>query len=244
MKAAPADQLRLLDLADLDARLRQTEHTQRNPPQAARVKELLDSRPALSHELAQRQSAVDDLRGEQDRIEADVRIVQARRDRDAALLQTVSSPKDAAGLEHELASLARRQRELEDGELEVMEQLETAEAAVAAQEARLAEVNAEGARLSAEAKQVVADAAARVEQLTRDRADVVASVPAGLVAQYERNTARGGVGAALLRARTCTGCHMVLSGTDLGVLRQIDADEVAACPECGCILVRTGESGL
>lgn len=244
MNAAPADQLRLLDLADLDERLRQAEHTRRNPPQAARVKELLAARPGLSHELAQRQSVVDDLRAEQERIESDVRVVAARRERDTSLLQTVSNPKDAAGLEHELASLGRRQRELEDGELEVMERLEAAEAAVAEQEAALAETNAEGARLSAEAKQLVADATARIEELTRDRGAVTASLPAALVAQYDRIVGRGGVGAALLRARTCTGCHMVLSGTDLGELRRAQEDEVLTCPECGCILVRTGESGL
>ncbi len=37
---------------------------------------------------------------------------------------------------------------------------------------------------------------------------------------------------------------MVLSGTDLGVLRAAAPDTVVTCPECGCILVRTEESGL
>jgi predicted nucleic acid-binding Zn-ribbon protein len=36
----------------------------------------------------------------------------------------------------------------------------------------------------------------------------------------------------------------VLSGTDLATLRQTAEDVVATCPECGCILVRTEESGL
>ena len=37
---------------------------------------------------------------------------------------------------------------------------------------------------------------------------------------------------------------MMLSGTDLQALRQVHDDEVAFCPECGAILVRTEESGL
>ena len=37
---------------------------------------------------------------------------------------------------------------------------------------------------------------------------------------------------------------MVLSGTDLQTLRSTAPDVVATCPECGCILVRTEESGL
>ena len=37
---------------------------------------------------------------------------------------------------------------------------------------------------------------------------------------------------------------MVLSGTDLQVIRGKADDEIVNCPECGCILVRTNESGL
>jgi len=243
VNAAPADQLRLLDLADLDTRLRQAEHVRANPPQAARVKELLAQRQELSRELATRQNAVDELQAELGRIEADVKVVRARQDRDTALLQTVSSPKDAAGLEHELDSLRRRQRELEDAQLELMERLEVAEAAVAEQKALVDQVNAEGAKLSADAKAIVADATARIEELQRDRAAVAAAVPAPLLAMYDRAAVRS-AGAALLQARTCTSCHMMLSGTDLNELRRLTDDAVATCPECGAILVRTNESGL
>ncbi|MFI8594372.1 zinc ribbon domain-containing protein [Microbacterium sp. NPDC078428] len=243
MNAAPADQRRLLEIADADARTRQAEALRRTPPQAARVQELLAARQTQSHELALRSGALDDLRAELARVESDVRVVDARRSRDAELLRTVSNPKDAAGLEHELASLTKRKSDLEDAELALMERLEAAESAVAEQEALIAETNAEGARLSAEAKAVVAETTALLEQLARDRAAVAGSVPAALLAMYERLAARGS-GAALLRARTCGGCHMVLSGTDLQAIRAIPVDEVATCPECGCILVRTEESGL
>ena len=37
---------------------------------------------------------------------------------------------------------------------------------------------------------------------------------------------------------------MVLAGTDLQAIRQAAEDAVVTCPECGCILVRTEESGL
>jgi predicted nucleic acid-binding Zn-ribbon protein len=223
--------------------MRQAEHSRKNPPQAARVKELIAQRQVLSRELADRQSVVEELQAELGRIESDVKVVRARQDRDAALLQTAANAKDIAGLEHELASLQRRQRELEDGELEVMERLEAAEASVAEQARLVAEANEEGGRLSAEAKAVVADATSRKEELERDRAAVAASLPSDLLALYDESATRS-VGAALLRARTCTGCHMMLSGTDLNALRQLADDAVATCPECGTILVRTNESGL
>ncbi len=243
MNASHADQLRLLDLADLDARIRQAEQARSNPPQAARVQELLTQRQQLSQELAARLGARDDLQAELKRIESDVAVVDARADRDAQRLQSVTNPKDAQGLEHELASLAKRKSDLEDAELGVMERLETAESDVAAQEALVAATNDEGARLSAEAKAVVADAGARLEAATRDRAAIADGIPSDLVALYERLAARS-AGAAPLRRQTCEGCRMVLAGTDLNAIRQAADDAVVTCPECGCILVRTDESGL
>ena len=63
------------------------------------------------------------------------------------------------------------------------------------------------------------------------------------IAAYEAHAVRG-AGAALLQRKTCLGCNMELSGTDLQQLRQATNDAVVNCPECGCILVRTEESGL
>jgi predicted nucleic acid-binding Zn-ribbon protein len=151
--------------------------------------------------------------------------------------------KEAQGLESELGSLARRKSDLEDAELEVMERLEEADAAVAAQEAVIDDTNTEGSLLSAEAKRVVAEATAAFEAATRDRAAVAGSIAPELLAYYDRVAARSS-GAALLRRGTCEGCRMVLAGTDMQAVRLAAEDAVITCPECGCILVRTEESGL
>lgn len=243
MNASPADQRLLLEVAELDARIRRAEHARSNPPQAARVQELLAQRQTLSQELTARLGARDDLRTEISRIESDVAIVDARRTRDADRMAQTSNVKEVQGYESELAALAKRKSDLEEAELEVMERLEQAEAAVAEQEAVIGATNAEGAELSAEAKRIVAEATAALEAAARDRSAVSGSVPADLLALYDRVAARG-IGAALLRARTCEGCRMVLSGTDLQTLRTAADDAVVTCPECGCILVRTEESGL
>lgn len=243
MNASPADQRLLLEVAELDARIRRAEHSRGNPPQAARVQELLAQRQTLSQELSARLGARDDLRTEISRIESDVAVVDARRTRDADRMAQTSNVREAQGYESELVALAKRKSDLEDAELEVMERLEQAEAAVAEQEEVIAAANAEGAELSAEAKRIVAESTAAIEAATRDRSAVSATVPSDLLALYDRVAARG-IGAALLRARTCEGCRMVLSGTDLQTLRTAAEDAVVTCPECGCILVRTEESGL
>lgn len=243
MIAAPADQRRLLDLADLDARIRRAEHAKANPPHAERVKELLSQRTSLTRELAVLAGQCDDLRAELARVESDVAVVDARRQRDTERLASSSNPKEAQGLESELVALARRKSDLEDAELELMERLEAADAAVAEQEAQIAAINEEGTRLSAEGKAAIAEAERELESARRDRAAVAGALPADLLALYDRIAQRG-TGAGLLRRGTCESCRMVLAGTDLNAVRQAAADAVLTCPECGAILVRTEESGL
>ncbi len=243
MNASPADQRRLLEVADLDTRIRQADAARRNPPQAARVQALLAQRQEFAQELTTRLGVRDDLRADLARIESDVAMVDARRARDAERLASTSNMKEAQGLESELGSLARRKSDLEDAELEVMERLEEADAAVAAQEAVIDDTNTEGSLLSAEAKRVVAEATAAFEAATRDRAAVAGSIAPELLTYYDRVAARSS-GAAQLRRGTCEGCRMVLAGTDMQAVRLAAEDAVITCPECGCILVRTEESGL
>ncbi len=243
MNASPADQRRLLDIAELDTRIRAAERARANPPQTARVQELLARRRELAAALTALLGTRDDLRAELGRIEADVAVVDARRMRDTERLATSSNPKEAQGLESELASLSRRKSGLEDSELDVMERLEETEGLVAEQERLIAETNSEGTRLSAEGKRVVAEATAVLDAATRDRAAVAGTVPDPLLALYERLAARS-EGAAHLRRGTCEGCNMVLAGTELQTIRLAPPDLVVTCPECGAILVRTEESGL
>ena len=241
VNADPADQRKLLDLADLDARIRRDEHVSGNPPQAAQVQELLSQRTALAHELASRANARDDLKAELTRVESDVAVVDARMARDSERLATATNPKQAQGVESELASLARRKSDLEDAELVLMEQLEAADAAVAEQEATIADANARGAELSSEAKRVVAEATERLEASRRDRSAIAGGIPADLLAAYDRLASRG-IGAGLLRGSACEACRMVLPPNDLAVVRRAQTNEVVFCPECGAILVRTEES--
>ena len=243
MNASPADQRRRLEVAERDTRIRKAEAARRNPPQAERVQALIARRQEYAQELTTRLGVRDDLRADLARVESDVAVVDARRARDAERLASTSNMKEAQGLESELGSLARRKSDLEDAELEIMERLEEVDGAVSEQEALIAETNAEGATLSAEAKRVVAEATATFDGATRDRAAVAGSVASELMAYYERVAARSS-GAALLRRGTCEGCRMVLAGTDMQSIRLAAEDVVVTCPECGCILVRTEESGL
>ena len=77
------------------------------------------------------QTAVSDLRRELAKAEADVEQVRVRAARDQARLDSgQGSPKDLQALQSELVALGRRQAELEEVELDVMERLEAHETAL------------------------------------------------------------------------------------------------------------------
>nr|WP_201469873.1 C4-type zinc ribbon domain-containing protein [Microbacterium hydrocarbonoxydans] len=243
MNASPEHQRILLDVADLDRRIAQAERARTKPAQAARITELVAIRQEQLRELTALTGARDDARTELTRLESDVTLVEQRRTRDSERLAAATNAKEAQALEHELASLAKRQSDLEDIELAVMARVEDADAAVAAQQALLDVTTAEGSALTAQAKAGVAAASELGEQLARDRRAVTESLPAPLLAEYTRR-AMNSAGAALLTRGTCEGCRMLLPGTDLNDIRRAADDAVVSCPECGCILVRTEESGL
>jgi len=243
VNATPEHQRILLDVADLDRRIQQAERVRTNPAEGARINELSKERQEQLRELTGLTGARDDIRTELTRLESDVKVTEQRRTRDTDRLAAATNPKDAQAFERELASLAKRISDLDDIQLEVMSRLEQAEAAVATQQALIDATTGEGIALTAKAKATVATATVEIENLTRDRAAIVADIPAALLADYERRASRG-IGVGLLQRGTCEGCRMVLSGTHISEIRRAAPDAVISCPECGGILVRTEESGL
>lgn len=244
MKASSENQRRLLDIADLDRRIAQTERARTQPAQGPRINELAAQRQRQMGELTTLTGALDDARAELGRLESDVALATQRRDRDAQRLESATDAKQAQALENEIDSLGRRISMLEDAQLEAMGRVEEAQAAVDAQQALVDQTQSEGAQLTAAAKAEMAAAGTEGEHLTRDRAAIAASISAELLAEYERRAARGGIGVGLLRRGICEGCQMVLAGIELNAVRNAAADDVVSCPECGGILVRTEESGL
>ncbi|MGF2947940.1 zinc ribbon domain-containing protein [Microbacterium alcoholitolerans] len=243
MKASPENQRTLLDIADLDRRIQQTERARTQPSQGERINELAGIRQQQVGELTALTGVLDDARSELARVESDVALATQRRDRDAERLAAATDPKQAQALENEIASLARRISMLEDTELDIMGNVEEAQAAVDAQRALIDQTQAEGSQLTAAAKADIAAATTEGEHLTRDRAALAESVAPDLIADYERRASRG-IAVGLLRGGVCEGCRMMLSGTDLNEVRRAASDDVVSCPECGAILVRTDESGL
>ena len=190
---------------------------------------------------------MDDLNREQRRSDADVEQVKTRRKRDQDRMDQglVGNPKDLERMQHEMVSLERRIAELEDVELEIMQQLEDAQADHDRLVARLAELDAKAAELTEARDAKSGDLEAEIAKAESDRAVKAQDMPEDLMALYEKlRAAKGGVGAAALRARQCTGCSLQLNAADLGVIAKAPSNEVLRCEECDRILVRTSESGI
>jgi uncharacterized protein len=246
VQADPTDQQRLLDLAAEDVALTQLAHRRRTLPEEAAVEAAAEAERSFAVEVVRTETEVRDLDREQTRLEADVETVRQREDRDQRLIDSGStSAKDITGLQHELESLKRRQGDLEDQVLELMERREVAEAALQAardgQQQAAAELE-RATQLRDDALADIADSTARHEAA---RAAVAGQVPAPLLSLYDRiRTQNGATGAALLKARQCQGCRIELFGRELAAVRSADPSEVIRCDNCGRILVRTAESGL
>jgi uncharacterized protein len=214
-------------------------------PEAARVTELEAAARTLDDDITRAAVEVSDLEAEQRKADADVDLVRQRSEKDRGLLETINDAKQLSNLQHELESLARRQSELEDVELEVMERLETAHKTHAGLLAQREALTAELVEAKAALDVALAALASEEQLAVAERASAAEGVPADLLALYDKLRAdNGGIGAAPLHRGRCEGCRIELTPVDLGRIREAPPAEVIRCEECRRILVRTPESGL
>ncbi|BCB79013.1 C4-type zinc ribbon domain-containing protein [Phytohabitans flavus] len=246
MKADPEAQRRLLDLQAIDTALAQLAHKRRTLPELAELETLARQLSGLEDGRVRAQVAVDDIDRDIARIERDVEQVRGRKDKDQARLDTGRGPaRELEALQHELVSLSRRQSELEDAELELMEQRETAQGSL--DELLGQQTAGREAREAAEVRreQALAEIAKEEEFRTSARQPLVADLPADLITLYDRiREVSGGLAAALLKGGRCGGCRLELSGGERARIKAAPPDEVVRCEECRRIMVRTAESGL
>jgi predicted nucleic acid-binding Zn-ribbon protein len=244
VKASPEDQRRLLDLQAIDTALAQLAHRRRTLPELAEIDTVAREISALEDERTRAQVAVDDLDRDISRFEKDIDQVRTRKQRDQARLDSGGALREIEGLQHELATLNRRQSELEDSELELMEQRETAEATLSQVKSRLAAAQEKRDAAERRRDETYSEINKDEEFKKASRGPLAADLPSDLVALYDKIRLDSGLGAALFKAGRCGGCRIELYGADLARVKAAGPDEVVRCEECRRIMVRTKESGL
>ena len=229
----------LLELQDADSELDRLRSERAHLAERATAAELRAQLGAVGAEVAATEENLSvararhrDLEGEVARLSA--RVASLR----AALKQGSASSRDLGAMDHELVGAQQRLDQSEDATLEVLEEIDRLERLLAERAAtseRLSQqlVAADAALASAEA-----DVASRAARVVHRRVEAAHLVPSDLMRRYEAMRAKlDGVAVARLVDRSCGGCHLELSPTELARLRSAPPGSLLTCESCGRILV-------
>jgi hypothetical protein len=246
VKASPEAQLRLLELADLDAELSRFNYRRKTLPEKAELEQLAERTAKVADAMTIADTNVADLDRELSRAERDVDQVRVRIGKDNQRLDAgqVSNARELESLQSEVASLRKRQGDLEDVVLELMERRETAQALSDSAGTEAAAIAAETAAVTERRDTALADIDQQADKATAARAALLPLLPDDLLRLYDKIRASSGRGAALLRHGQCGGCRETLSTVELNSVRAAAVDDLVRHEECGRILIRTGDSGL
>lgn len=193
---------------------------------------------AKSGELNLFRSAHEELSRELQRLESDLELVEKRISKDKQLLTQAFNQKEISGLNHELDTLAARKSALEDSELEVLEKIEGSAARQAVIESEREQLDQDLEDYKLLARQELDS----LKSLHSNNLEAIGALetglPADLLQLFNTRFARG-IAIGKLLKNTCGACNMTITSTALSALHRVPDDEVASCPVCAAILVRT-----
>lgn len=231
----------LLAVQAFDTTTDQLRHRRAHLPERAELATSQTQLRAVEQRSAEVQGQRDELARNEKRLEDEIAMVRDKAEQTNKTLYSgaVNIPRELSALQEEMGALSRRQRQLEDQELELMELAEPLDADLvtfATDRAKLDE-HAMGLLARIAEEEVMIDA--ELADVVAKRADAVAGIPADLLAEYESlRGALGGIGIAKLTGNRCEGCHLTLSAVDVDRIRRAPDDEIPHCTECNRLLVR------
>jgi predicted nucleic acid-binding Zn-ribbon protein len=231
----------LLDVQALDITSDQLTHRRAHLPERAELTATEQALVALSKARDALQAERDQLGREQKRYEDEAASIEAKAQHENTTLYSgkVTAAKELQAIQDEIASLHRRQTDLEDHVLELMEQIEPLDEQLSAQDAEQARLDALAISLTAKIAEAETEIDAELATVSDARAKAAASIPPDLMEEYERlRRAFGGVGVARLVGNRCDGCHLTLPSMEVDRIRHAPPDTPEHCSECDRILVR------
>lgn len=237
MKALPAMQALLLDVADFDLEIARGQQEVSRLLKGEHIALLRDELAVVNEQFLALRNSEENLQQEIRKVSGDLDSVEKRIAHDQVLLNASTSSKDIDGIEHELRSLRQRKSDLEDTELGLLEQLDSVKAARLDAEANKAKASAALNDQESSVEALLVKARSSLSLSQQQRAAKVALLPAELSAVYERLASRG-VAAARLTARDCGACRIALTAAAYDDVVATPADEIATCPNCQAILIR------
>jgi predicted nucleic acid-binding Zn-ribbon protein len=237
MKLDKASQAALLKLSEVDLEIA---HIKQEITKSIESKDLVDLRAKqseLAGELIAARTVVENLQSSQARADDDLHLVEERIAKDKDRLSQTSSPKDAQGLQSEIESLQRRKSDLEDAELELLAEIESAQAVLTEVSSRKEQNSNELEALQQEIQITIDDLKTRGRNLTADREILVSKVTEEVLKKYSALSARQ-VAVGQIENRSCTACRMGLTANVIDSINDLVEDELGICPECQAFIVR------
>lgn len=136
---------------------------------------------------------------------------------------------------HEIERYEKEIRQIEDQELELMEQAETLQGEVVAEEKKAATARESLARQMADLEEKSKMLDTRLEELTKERGALASKIEEESLSRFERLFAsKGDAAVVALEHEVCTGCHMKV--TTQTAHRVKSGREIVSCEQCGRIL--------
>jgi predicted nucleic acid-binding Zn-ribbon protein len=136
---------------------------------------------------------------------------------------------------HEIDRYENEIRKIEDEELELMVQADKLKAELDAEEKKAGAVKESVARQTTDLETKSKTLESRLEELTRERAEIAGKIDEDLLGRFERLfKSKGDAVVVALEHEVCTGCHMKVT-TQTGH-RVKAGKEIVSCENCGRIL--------
>ncbi|MDO5722198.1 MAG: hypothetical protein Q4P06_06635 [Actinomycetaceae bacterium] len=241
VEASREQQVRLLELQQVDTRIAQLRAAQRKHPALATLEELQGRHADLERAQAGARSHVGDCKREASGVEADLERLVARQDKMSARLAAgEGSPKDLQAIQYELDQMAQRREVLETEVLTLMDALESAESKVAAIGEQLEALAASKDEAQAELDAALGEVGAELAEQVSKRESLAAQLDGALLDEYEHCRSRtGGLGVLEARGRQIVGMMTDLSEEEWHGILTMGEDEVYVSEELDCLVVRS-----
>ena len=128
---------------------------------------------------------------------------------------------------------------IEDEELELMVQADKVKIDLAEEEKKAAGVKESIARQTADLDEKSKALESRLEDLTRERAELAGKIDEDLLGRFERLfKSKGDAAIVAIEHGVCTGCHMKVTSATAASARA--GKEIVSCENCGRILYEQG----
>ncbi|MBX3311954.1 MAG: hypothetical protein KF916_03530 [Microbacteriaceae bacterium] len=237
MRVDPRIQRRLLDLASVDSAIRNAK-VDLNKATSGSAQDIQSEKATVAGELRDQLAIVDGIKVELRKVEDDIATAQSRIERDKNLLATATEAKDISVLSAEMDKLAERIDALETKEIEMLDTKAEAEAKLAEVQAKYEALGNEITSFESEQNEKILVAKKELDELLENRKIIESEFPEELLALYNKQLERYGVGASELVGSVTSATGISIPATELAKIRATSPEEIVLCPDSNAILVR------